>query len=68
MNTFRIERFYDIQGNMVACSSLCMNKKTSTGGGNGNPIHILAWEIPWTEEPGGIQSMRSQKSQTLHSD
>ena len=25
---------------------------------------ILAWEIPWTEEPGGLQSMRSQKSQT----
>ena len=25
---------------------------------------ILAWEIPWTEEPGGLQSMESQKSQT----
>ena len=22
----------------------------------------LAWEIPWTEEPGGLQSMKSQKS------
>ena len=22
---------------------------------------ILAWEIPWTEEPGGLQSMESQK-------
>ena len=22
---------------------------------------ILAWEIPWTEEPGGIQSMGSQR-------
>ena len=21
---------------------------------------ILAWQIPWTEEPGGLQSMRSQ--------
>ena len=21
---------------------------------------IIAWEIPWTEEPGGIQSMGSQ--------
>ena len=21
---------------------------------------ILAWEIPWTEEPGGLQSMRSK--------
>ena len=25
---------------------------------------ILAWEIPWTEEPGGLYSMGSQKSQT----
>ena len=24
---------------------------------------ILAWEIPWTEEPGGLQSMGSQNSQ-----
>ena len=23
---------------------------------------ILAWEIPWTEEPGGLQSMGSQES------
>ena len=22
---------------------------------------ILAWEIPWTEEPGGLQSRGSQK-------
>ena len=21
---------------------------------------ILAWEIPWTEGPGGVESMRSQ--------
>ena len=25
---------------------------------------ILAWEIPWTEEPSGLQSMGSQKSWT----
>ena len=25
---------------------------------------ILAWEIPYTEEPGELQSMGSQKSQT----
>ena len=28
---------------------------------------ILAWEIPWTEEPGGLQSMGLPKSQTGHS-
>jgi len=25
---------------------------------------IFAWEIPWTEEPDGLQSMESQKSWT----
>ena len=26
-----------------------------------NHFSILAWEIPWTEEPGGLQSMGSQQ-------
>ena len=26
---------------------------------------ILAWKIPRAEEPGGLQSMGSQKNQTL---
>ena len=25
---------------------------------------ILAWRIPWTEEPGGLQSMGSQELDT----
>ena len=25
---------------------------------------ILAWETPWTEEPGGLLCMGSQKNQT----
>ena len=25
------------------------------------PSSILAWEIPWTEEPGGLQSMGLQR-------
>ena len=29
--------------------------------GSGNRLHILAWRIPWTEEPGGLQSMRPQR-------
>ena len=29
------------------------------------PSSILAWEIPWTEEPGRLQSMGSQESPTL---
>jgi len=26
----------------------------SPGEGNGNPSNILAWRIPWTEEPCGL--------------
>ena len=31
---------------------------------NGMATHssILVWEIPWTEEPGGLQSTGSQES------
>ena len=25
---------------------------------------VLAWKIPWTEEPGGLQSMGSQELDT----
>ena len=27
---------------------------------------VLAWRIPWTEEPGGLQFMGSQKVATEH--
>ena len=30
------------------------------GEGHGNSLNTLAWEIPWTEDPGGPQSMGSQ--------
>ena len=36
----------------------------SPGEGNGNPLQYLAWKIPWTEKPGGLQFMRLQKSWT----
>ena len=26
---------------------------------------VLAWEIPWTEEPGGLQSLGSQKESEM---
>ena len=35
------------------------------GKGSGSP---LQWEIPWTEEPDGPQSMGSQESRTQLSD
>ena len=35
--------------------------RRSPGEGNGSLPSILAWEIPQTEEPGGLQSMGSQR-------
>ena len=32
----------------------------SPGEGNSTHSSILTWEIPWTEEPVGLQSMGSQ--------
>ena len=37
----------------------------SPGEGNSNPFHILAGEIPWTEELGGLLSIRSQELDTI---
>ena len=33
----------------------------SAGGGNGSPLQCSCLEIPWTEEPGRLQFMRSQR-------
>ena len=30
-------------------------------GGNGNPFQYSCWRTPWTETPGGLQSMGSQR-------
>ena len=36
----------------------------SPGGGHGNPLQHPCWEIPWTEEPGGLQSIGSPRTDT----
>ena len=40
------------------CQEDSLEEGTATSSG------ILAWRIPWTEEPGGLQSIESQKSRT----
>ena len=30
-------------------------------GENGNPLQYSCWRIPWTEEPGVLQSVGSQR-------
>ena len=33
--------------------------------GMSNHFSILAWRIPWTEEPGGLQSIGSQNAEPV---
>ena len=62
----------DLPGGSVGKESTCSARDTgdmglipelerSPGEGNGNPSSILAWRIPWTEEPGGLHCIGSQK-------
>ena len=36
-------------------SDLSLGSEKSPGEGHGNPLGVLAWRIPWTEEPTGLQ-------------
>ena len=45
-------------------ASLIPGLERSLGEGNATQSSILAWEIPQTEEPGGLRSTALQKSQT----
>ena len=38
------------------------------GGGHRTHSSILAWRIPWTEEPGGLESIGSQRVRHVLSD
>ena len=42
-------------------SGLIPGSERSPGGGNGNPLSILVWKIPWSEETHGLQSMGLQR-------
>ena len=33
----------------------------SPGEGNGKPLQYSCWRMLWTEEPGGLQAMGSQR-------
>ena len=36
----------------------------SSGEGNGNPLCMLAWKIPWMEEPGRLSPWGFKESDT----
>ena len=49
----------------VILSISCMGTCSTLEEGVASHSSILAWRTPWTEEPGGLQSMGVAKSQTL---
>ena len=55
----------DSDGKESACNAggpgLIPGSGRSPGKGMATHSSILAWRIPWTEEPGGLQSMGSQR-------
>ena len=46
----------------VRDTSSVLGLEPSPGEGNGNLDQYLAWRIPWTEEPGRLQSMGLQRA------
>ena len=43
---------------MYMCIDICIEKEMTAHSS------ILAWDIPWTKEPGGLQSMDSPELDT----
>ena len=58
----RQENFLRAWNNFVNSSKLSLEKEMTTHSST------LAWKIPWTEEPGRLQSMGSLKSRAQLSD
>ena len=63
---WRNEGFPDgLSGKESTCNAgdlgLTLGLERSLGGRHGNPLSILAWRIPWTEEPGGLLSLGMQR-------
>ena len=42
-------------------SSLIPGSGRAPGAGHGNLLWFVAWRIPWTEEPGRLQAIESQR-------
>ena len=46
----------------VGDTSLISGSGRCPGGGRATHSSVLAWRVPWTEEPGGLSSVGSQSS------
>ena len=45
----------------LSCHLICISLKTTAEKAMAPHSSTLAWKIPWTEEPGGLQSMGSRR-------
>ena len=55
MSKILYQRSHRNLGFLITDQSLCLEKEMATHSS------ILAWRIPWTKEPGGLQSLGSQR-------
>ena len=63
--TYTIEYYSAIRKNLPAmCEAWVRSQgwEDAQEGRMATHSSILAWRIPWTEEPGGLQSMGSQRA------
>ena len=59
-----VQSYRGFPGGVVVTNLLAVQKTQIQSLGRENPLEedsILVWEIPWTEEPGGLQSTGSQR-------
>ena len=67
---YSVSKIWGLPGGSVAKNTLANQETWVQSLGGEDPLEkemathsSIAWEIPWTEEPGGLQSMRPHKSQ-----
>ena len=50
----------------IICSQTCCSLQGETWNGKWQPTPVFLGKIPWTEEPGGLQSLWSQSQRNTH--
>ena len=48
--------------NLLSVAGFSLSQKNPLEKEMATDFSLLAWRIPWTEEPGGLQSMELQKA------
>ena len=61
MSQVRVSTSGSVAKNLPANSRDARDLGSIPGGRNGNPLQYSYQKTPWPEEPGGLQSMGSQR-------